>query len=219
MKKTFLLLLFISPLGFSQDKFIEVLVKDTIVLKPISFEYAIKSDIGFDFEEVNRKNRIELIKESDKKVLDFLKNGNYKFEENQINVLFASLAGSQPKSYTIFIPDLTSKDEFIENIEKTGGLEYNLMNTNYEQNELTEERIYSKLLEKADKRAELLGRVKNLKIGEIIEISETKASETMFSNFMEKLMLRGDSALDVTTTFLNENGVLRKSISVKYKVE
>lgn len=219
MKKTFLLLLFISTLGFSQEIFIEVLVKDTIVLKPISFEYTIKSDIGFDFEEMNRKNRTELIKETDKKVLDFLKNGNYKFEENQVNSLFASLGGSQPKSYTVFIPDLNAKEIFIKQIEKAGGLEYFLANTNYEQNELTEERIYSKLLNKADKRAKLLGKVKNLKIGEIIEISETKASETVFSSFMEKLMARGDSALDVTTTFLNDNGILRKSISVKYKVE
>jgi hypothetical protein len=219
MKKTFLLLLFISTLGFSQEKFIEVLVKDTITLKPISFEYTVKSDIRFDFEEMNRKNRTELIKESDKKVLNFLKNGNYKFEENQINSLFASLGGSQPKNYTVFIPDLKSKESFIEKIEKIDGLEYFLANTKYEQNELTEKRIYSKLLEKADKRAELLGKVKNLKIGEIIEISETKASETLFSSFMEKLMARGDSALDVTTTFLNDNGVLRKSISVKYKVE
>ncbi|WP_111309166.1 hypothetical protein [Confluentibacter sediminis] len=219
MKKPFLLLLFISTLGFSQEKFIEVLVKDTIVLKPISFEYTIKSDIGFDFEETNRKNRTDLIKESDKKVLDFLNNGNYKFEEIQMNTLLAGLMASQPKSYTVFIPDLNSKERFIESIEKTGGLEYFLTNTNYEQNELTEERIYLKLLEKADQRAQLLGKVKNLKIGDIIEISETKASETVFSNFMGKLMERGDSALDVTTTFLNDNGVLRKSISVKYKVE
>ncbi|MEZ4809195.1 MAG: hypothetical protein R2819_02440 [Allomuricauda sp.] len=219
MKKTFLLLLFTTTLGFSQEKFIEVLVKDTIVLEPISFEYIIKSDIGFDFEEMNRENRTELIKKSDKKVLDFLKKGDYKFEENQINTLFASFAGSQPKSYTVFIPNLSSKESFIENVENTGGLEFYLENTNYRQNELTEERIYSKLLEKATKRAELLGRVGKLKIGEIIEISETKASETVFSNFMEKLMERGDSTLDVTTTFLNDNGVLRKSISVKYKVE
>lgn len=219
MKKTFLILLFFSTLGFSQDKFIEVLVKDTIVLKPISFEYAIKSDIEFDFEELNRKNLNELIKESDKQVLNFLKNGNYKFEENQINLLFASLAGSQPKSYTVFIPDLASKEKFIVHIEKTGGLEYNLMSINYEQNDLTEEKIYSKLLEKAHKRVELLGRVKNLKIGEIIEISETKVSETLFSDFMGKLMARGSVLDDVTTTFVNDNGILRKSISVKYRVE
>lgn len=219
MKKTFLLLSFISTFGFSQDKFIEVLVKDTIVLKPISFEFVINSDIGYDFEEVNKKNRTELIQASDKKVFDFLKKGNYEFEENQLNILYASLAENQPKRYTVFIPDLSSKENFIESVKNTSGLEYFLTNTNYEQNELTEERIYSKLLEKADKRAELLGRVKNLKIVEIIEISESKTSETTFSDFMENLMGRGSALDDVTTTFMNEKGVLRKSISVKYKVE
>jgi hypothetical protein len=218
-KKPFLLLFFISTLGFSQDKFIEVLVNDTIVLKPISFEFVINSDIGYDYEEMNKKNRTELIQLSDKKVFDFLKKGNYEFEENQFNILFASLSESQPKRYTVFIPDLKSKENFLESIKNTSGIEYFLTNTNYEQNELTDERIYSKLLEKADKRAEILGRVKNLKIVEMVEISESKASETLFSDFMGNLMSRGSALDDVTTTFLNEKGVLRKSISVKYKVE
>jgi hypothetical protein len=219
MKKTFLLLFFISTLGFSQDKFIEVLVNDTIVLKPISFEFVINSDIVYEYEEMNKKNRTELIQESDKKVLDFLKKGNYEFEENQLNILFASLSESQPKRYTVFIPDLKSKENFVDRVKNTDGIEYFLTNTNYEQNELTDERIYSKLLEKADKRAEILGRIKNLKIIEIVEISESKASETLFSDFMGNLMARGSALDDLTTTFLNEKGVLRKSISVKYKVE
>ncbi|MGX1927765.1 hypothetical protein [Flagellimonas sp. 2504JD4-2] len=219
MKKLIFAFLLISSLGFSQEKSIEVLVKDTIMLKPLSFEYAISGDTDFDFGQDNNKKRTETIKQSNKKVLEFLESTGLRFEENQFNVVYAALAGNVPKSYMVFVPSLEEKQEFLQNLELTEGIEYNLARTNYEQNESTEERIYKKLLEKADKRAELLERTKSLKIVDLIEISETKASETVFSSFMEKLLSRGDAVLDVTTTFISDEGVLRKSISVKYRVE
>ena len=185
----------------------------------MSFEYLLKGDFDYNFEEESSKNRTEKIMKSNIKVLDFIKRNDLEFEENQINIIFAAFSGSQPISYTVFIPDVTEKANFLKKVEQNNGIECRLARTIYEQNESTEERIYKKLLLRADKRAELLGKAKNLKIGELIEISETKASDTVFSSFTEKLMERGDSALDVTTTFMNDGGVLRKSISVKYKAE
>ncbi|WP_420400269.1 hypothetical protein [Flagellimonas sp.] len=219
MKRLPLLFLLISTIGISQEKFIEVLVKDTIVLKPKSFEYLLKGDFVYDFGEESTKERTEKIMKSNKRVLEFIKRNSLQFEENQINLVLAAFSGIQPISYTVFVPNIIEKEIFLEKVEQTNGLDYSLIKTNYEQNESTEERIYKKLLEKADKRAERLGKIKNLKIGDLIEISETKASETVFSSFMEKLLESGDTALDVTTTFINDKGVLRKSISVKYSVE
>ncbi|MBQ4804551.1 hypothetical protein J8L88_16945 [Aquimarina sp. MMG015] len=62
MKKNLTLLLILALIGFenssAQEKFIEVMVKDTIKLKPLSYEYQVSIGLKFeyDYENPNTKN-------------------------------------------------------------------------------------------------------------------------------------------------------------------
>ncbi|MFS4455475.1 SIMPL domain-containing protein [Maribacter sp. 2304DJ31-5] len=213
-------LLLLSGAVFSQEKFIEVMVKDTITLKPISYEFEVSSGLKFryDYENPNSESEFsgKLRKEEDR-ITDNLKKWGYEFRLSGNPEASFTMDPTDKRNFIVKIKDSIQKEEF-KNRMKTEGINFYMSNIKYEDRESKTEEIYKRLLRKARERAELIAELSGKKVGDIIEISESKSEFSIISSFIENFAY-SRSYGGSSTSFKFNAGVLEKSILVKYEAE
>ena len=224
MKNNLILLLTFVILGFgttfAQEKFIEVMVKDTVSLKPISYEYQISSGLKFEYnyENPNSKNEFsEKLKQSEEKIISLLKKWKYDYRLSGNPDANFTKELTDKNNYMVKIKDSVQKEEFKTRMIQEG-IEFYITEIKYENKETKIREIYTRLLIKAKERAKLIAELSGRKLGEIIEISESKSEFSIISSFIENFTYSRSNG-GSSTSFQFNAGVLEKSILVKYSAE
>jgi hypothetical protein len=206
--------------SFAQEKFIEVMVKDTISLKPISYEYQISSGHKFeyDYENPNSKDEFsEKLKQSEEKIVSLLEKWEYDYRLSGNPEASYTKELNDKTNYMVKIKDSVQKEEFKTRL-KQEGINFYITEVKYENKETKVKEIYTRLLIKAKERAQLIADLSGRKLGEIIEISESKSEFSVITSFIENFAY-SRSYGGSSTTFQFNSGVLEKSILVKYAIK
>ena len=224
MKNNLILLLTLILFGFgatfAQEKFIEVMVKDTVSLKPISYEYQISSGLKFeyDYENPNSKNEFsEKLKQSEEKIISLLEKWKYDYRLSGNPEVSFTKELTDKNNFMVKIKDSVQKEEFKKRM-KQEGINFYITEVIYENKETKVKEIYTRLLIKAKERAQLIADLSGRKLGEIIEISESKSEFGVITSFIENFAY-SRSYGGSSTSFQFNAGVLEKSILVKYSVK
>ncbi|MEP2238055.1 MAG: SIMPL domain-containing protein [Maribacter sp.] len=224
MKNNLILVLTFAIFGygtsFAQEKFIEVMVKDTVSLKPISYQYQISSGLKFeyDYENPNSKNEFsEKLKQSENKIVSLLKKWNYDYRLNDNPEVNYAKELTDKTSYLVKLKDSVLKEEFKARMIQDG-IDFYITEVKYENKENKIREIYTRLLRKAQERASLIAELSGRKLGEIIEVSESKSEFGVITSFIENFAYSRSNG-GSTTSFQFNAGVLEKSILVKYTIK
>ena len=224
MKKSFTLIFILSLItlgnSYSQNRFIEVMVKDIISLKPISYEFQISSGLKFEYDYENPNSKEEFskkLRESEDQMTSLLKNLGYEFNLNQNPEANIKLDITDKRNYLVKINDSIQKEAFKARM-KQEGYEFYMTDVKYEDKQTKIREIYTRLLKKARERAELIAELSGSKIGELAEISESKSEFSIISSFIENFAYSRSYGA-TSTSFQFNSGVLEKSILVKYSIE
>ncbi len=221
-KLSFFLMFTVLGLGtlLAQEKFIEVMVKDTVSLKPILYEFQVSSGLKFeyDYENPNAKNEFsKKLRQSEEKIVSLLKKWNYRFQLSQNPDINYTMEPTDKRNYIVRVNSLIQKEEFKTRM-KQQGVNFYITDVKYESKETKIKEIYSRLLKKARKRAELIAQLANKEIGEIIEISESKSEFSIISSFIENFAYSRSNGSS-STSFQFNAGALEKSILVKFALK
>jgi len=224
MKKNQYIIIVIVFIGLmplhGQKKFIEVLVKDTIALKPLSYEFQVSSGMEFryNFENPNgEKEYGEKLRASEEEITTQLKNWNYDFKSNQNPETHYDLGFTDKEGFMVVLKDSVAKEEFKTRM-KVIGANFHLAEINYENEAPKDKEMYVRLLKKARDRAELIASLSSLKVGNIIEISESKSEVSLISGFIENFRYSRSSG-GTSTSYSFNPGVFEKTLLVKFEVE
>lgn len=224
MKRNFvtLIIIFLITVGYSysQNGFIEVMVKDTIVLKPISYEFQVSSGLRFEYNYENPNSKEEFskqLKDSEDKLTALLEKYGYDYKLNQNPEANIKLDITDKRNYLVKIKDPVQKEEFKVRM-KQEGYDYYMTDRKFEDKNTKIREIYSRLLVKSKKRAELIAELSGNKIGRILEISESKSEFSIISSFIENFAYSRSYGA-TSTSFQFNTGVLEKSILVKYSIK
>ena len=224
MKNNLILLLTFVIFGFgtsfAQEKFIEVMVKDTVSLKPISYEYQISSGLKYEYDYENPNSKIEFsekLKHSEEKIVSLLK--KWKYDYRLSGNLEASFTRelTDKTNYMVKIKDSVQKEEFKKRM-KQEGINFYITEVKYENKETKIKEIYTRLLIIAKERAQLIADLSGKKLGGVLEISESKSEFGVITSFIENFAYSRSNG-GSSTSFQFNAGVLEKSILVKYSAK
>lgn len=227
MKKLILItLFFISAISFAQSKFIEVEVRDTIMLEPSRFEYVISiRDFEVDTSAVvtpdaynpqAMKQKYDQKAEEIKKVL---KSKKYAFRDlRDSNYELNSMSFYSENGFVVRLKNI----EDLRNLKKIlSGYNYvtgSVGEIFYDDENSAEQILIKKLIERALRKAMLIASQSDLKLGKILEVKEVKEVDNFTFNIMDMYISSGKR------NRLNaEDGSLKstrsKAMMVKFAVE
>jgi len=204
----------------AQQKFIEVMVKDTIRLNPISYEFEVSSSMKFRFNFENpdgEKEYSSKLRASEEKIATQLKNWNYDFTPTQNPNAHYDLEITDKKGFMVKLNNESDKEKFLKHMKEIGA-NFHMADVEYENKKPKDMEMYARLLKKAQEKAELIANLGELKLGEVLEISESKSELSLISSFVENYTYSRTSGT-TSTSFTFNKGVYEKSILVKYAVE
>lgn len=229
MKKLLFLLTLLTSLSiFSQNKFIEIEVNDTILLKPTSFEVAIsikeESPYGGIYNEDDDTN--ELKADSFKKnkateIENLLKSKSYKYSSGNSGDSFMGI--SLKNDNQGFIVNISSSAELKKletDIKAIDKIETNILKTTYEDGTKYDDLLYKKIFAKAKTKANIITTNSNLILGSIYEIRDNSVLASV--NPMEdytKLMTEMMSKMQNKSGLNPEKKEYKKSYIFKFEVK
>lgn len=216
----FILSILVSKYSFSQNRFIEVVVKDTISLKPISYEFQVSSGLDFEYDYENPNGKLEYAKklrESEDKLISLFRKFGYDFRLNKNPEANFTRKPTDKVNYLVTLYDSIQKEMFKERMIKEE-FEFHMTDIKHEKKETKIKEIYTRLLAKAKKRAQLIADLSNKEIGDILEISESKSELNIISSFIESFSYSRSYGASSTSYQFN-SGVLEKSLLVKFSVK
>ena len=224
MKNKLILVVLFMISGFwmalAQTKSIEVMVKDTIRLQPIGYEFEVSSGLTFTYDHENPNAEEEFsaqLRQSEEAIVALLKKWEYEFELSGNPDASFTREPRDKRNYRVQIKDSVDKEQFTTRMKKEG-INFYMSNITYEDAEPKINEMYTRLLKKARERAELIASLSNRKVGELLEISESKSEFSLLSSFIESFAYsfshHGSSA-----SFRFNPGVFEKSILVKYAMD
>ncbi|GGB78528.1 hypothetical protein GCM10007424_18340 [Flavobacterium suaedae] len=228
MNKILLIFTFLVSFGsFSQEKFIEVEVRDTITLKPIKFEYiiSINSPQGvFDEEGNYNQDFIENYKEEKKaelKKLLKLKKYDFKVTDDssfEINSGYVHLVPDD--DFTVTVYSLEGLEKLRDELKVLDYISARVGNIQYEGegDKEFERKLLKKLIDEAKDKAGYIASLSGLKLGNIVEVKEVKEIDGFSFNMMSLLSAIPTKSM---TSFQDDNfqGSLFKAMVVKFAVE
>jgi hypothetical protein len=215
--------LFISLTSFAQTKFIEVEVRDTIMLKIESFDYfinienepiVIEEDEPFDglaYEEnyKQRLNELKMLLQSNK--IQYKEAGN-----TGGDTLYPPLSQMLTNGVSVTLKNKHELDELQKSINRLNYAHISLEKINYINDEKDYERLIKKNLDKARSRATVIATHSGLKLGKILEVRESgedDATESIYESYFKTLL---KPELGFTNA---EDSTLKKKMVVKFAVE
>lgn len=229
MKKLFLLLL-IGNTCLAQG-FIEVEVRDTLTMKPVSFIYEIGLSSNYDdigVEPAGYDEEIDFAKQkNDKKnaqarkfieLESYLKTNKYEFEPSKNYDINSYLFNSLGKSYLVKVKTVQSLNKLTQDLEKMEHFSGSISNIDYGNLELLEDKLMDKLLKKAKAKAGKIAGMTNQKPGAITEFKEVKSSDNLNFTIVDLIL---NTRKKNTRDFFKQslNGELSKTVIVRFKTE
>jgi hypothetical protein len=226
MKKLFLLFILISAAGFSQNKFIEVLVKDTVNLKPKKYMCNITQKKNFSniyAEALSDENEDlagdEKIANKLKEIERQLERDGYKVMPLQIETIYPPLSTVKHNMHGLSV-EVHSSDALEKIKSKINNFEDFEMYTEvieYADIDKAEKILVNKLIDKARVRAAIFANSTGMKAGSIIELKQlepqTNYAEDM-ADWYQSIMV------GFKGRFLNDpKGTLTISLAVKFAAE
>lgn len=224
MNKIIYLFILITNFGFGQSGLIEIEIKDSVRMKPINFEYNVQiSESKFNRYDENGaigKDSAKIKMQEKYKELElFLENKNYKIRplnnsEFQIHDFmgFWKLGFAVELKTSKQLEKLTTELKTLDYITgSVGGIEYG-------DKELDEKRLFSKILEKANRKAKMIASLTGQKLGKIIEVREGKEVDNISVNIKDVYL----SALQNKNWDVNKNiifGQEWKTVVIKFSTE
>jgi hypothetical protein len=229
-----LLALFFTNLCLAQG-FIEVEVRDTLMMKPIAFVYEVSLSEQYDHAsevmaalDSGNDGEIDAAKEkNDKKnartrkfseLEQFLIKNKYAFEPSKNYDINSYMYGSFQKSYLVKVKTPQALDKLTEDIEKMEHFSGAISNIDYGNPEALEAKLMDKLLKKAKTKATMISGMTNQKLGAITEFRELKASDNLNYTVVDLILsTRKKNTRDFFKQTLD--GELSKTVIVRFKTE
>lgn len=219
-------LLLISFTAFAQNKFIEVEVTDTITLKPISFQvnlvvddvptvqaYELEDNVAVELagaEDLNNKQ------EELKKLLVSKKYTVKPLDESKMNI-FERRFSNNSLGYSVPVSSLVEAEKLKELVKNMAYVKTTVSVLKYEDEQVAEELLIKRLMDKAKRRAMVIGANTGLKAGKVLEVKEGQPKDAMggMMEFYEQIAKMGAMGKDTG----NYTGSLSKTLVVKFAAE
>lgn len=229
MKKLALIvLLLISLTGVAQNKFIEVEVTDTISLKPLNFQVNVYVNDEFvvAFDEDNEDEVYDALAEKEKEknkiqqVRSMLLSKKYvvrPLDESKLSPFEMKVYGREKREgLTVNVIGLVEVQKLNELLDSNKDIKTIVTVLKYANEQVAEEQLIKKLVDKAKTRASVIGANAQLKLGKIIEVSEGRPSAEIGIHDMylqiAKMGVTGFVGGDYT-------GTLSKTFVIKFAAE
>lgn len=233
LKSAFYLLpLLIFPLSsFSQSGYIEVEVSESVVLKPLSFEYALTVGNDYDLDAVAEEateteydEDINLVKRkaNQKKKLNelenFLKLKKYSYtpldasmEVNKLDIFGSS------EGFKVKVNSVEALQKLVAEIKDMKHIDGAIAETTFEDSAAHDAPLLKKIIEKAKSEAQAIAAGTNLTLGKIIEVKEIQESQNSNQNFID--LMKELSSRRYTWGKLTLNKVYSKGYVIKFKAD
>jgi hypothetical protein len=234
MKKLLFTLLF-ANMCFAQG-FIEVEVRDTLMMKPVAFVYEIALAERYNYDEPAPADTVAVAYEPEiayarskndgknaetRKINDlenFLKKNKYTYEPTKnydIGNAYGYGIGHQ-KSFLVKLKNKQALDKLSTEVEKMEEWTGSISDIDYGNPENIEAELMQKLLKKAKTKAIMIAGMTEQKLGPIIEFRELKASDNLNYSVVDLILnTRKKSPRDFFKESLN--GELSKTVIVRFK--
>lgn len=222
-----LLFLFVGTnLCLCQNKFIEVEVKDTIQLKPLKFMYQVKVEMsdfidydeGRDYNSQKVKNTLKI---KDQELKQTLQDLGYQCKSS--NDMGYDVGGYTDLTQSGYIIELHNKQELQKIKDQVKKIEYasgTIIHTQFENPEANSQRLFKKLIAKAQQKAAMLAQLSNVKLGSIISLKEVKEIDGFSFNLMDIFIeSRSSIGWNSNIDFSEFSGSYSEAIVVRYAVE
>ncbi|WP_109435328.1 SIMPL domain-containing protein [Aquimarina sp. AU119] len=191
MKNIFYTLFLITSLGYSQSGFIEVEIRDSIKIKPLSFEYNVTIDDSrfLRLSQDGEKNEKEARAKMNQKFNElgvFLKSKSYQFRilHNE-NYEIHSYIGFMKSGYAVKINNIIDLNTLTAELKTMDYIIASIGEMEYEEELKSEKRLFKKLINKAKEKAETIAELSGLKLGRIIEFKEVPEIHNITFNIMD----------------------------------
>ena len=189
MKKIAVLLFLCSTTIFAQDRFVEVVVSDTIKLKPVAYNYQLalgpQNIFGFDMDD--REKDPEEEKKKRMAIETFLEVGDYVYQVSPLSTMASMLNTEVSVSYVVTVEVGQQNNDFVRESDQLEGVSVIKKNTIWSNEQAEQQRLYEKLMAAAKERAAYLAGLGNAELGELLGISEAKGQKDSFDQWMDKL--------------------------------
>lgn len=223
-------LLTLSFVSYSQDGSIEIEVRDSVKLKPISIDYILSVEENYeeavsvteDVSEDTKSN--ELKAKADEKIKfnnleTFLKKNKYKYISLSDSG-FETGNHSRPYFDGGFSVTVSSVEELkklsteIKKMQDIGGY---IGTIKYEEPSIYEDQLLKSLVEKAKIKAQKIATLANINLGKILEIREVKEVDNTSYNFFQQIMKLSSKNKRNPVNSFTSNYV--KALVIKFKAE
>ncbi len=191
MKRILYLALLIANFGFAQNGFIEIEIKDSIRIKPIKFEYdvQISENIFLSFDasgEVVNDAAKQKMREKYKELELFLENRHYKIRPlNNAEFQIHDYPGFWKYGFAVELKNSKELEILTTALKGLDFITGQIGEIEYAENELTEKRLFAKILEKAKIKANMIAELTGQKLGNIVEFKEGKDVDNLSVNLKD----------------------------------
>lgn len=218
MKTKFYFIFLLSLLGIGitsyaqEQRFIEVVSVDTVMIKPVSYVYQISLGQQYEFMgiKIPQNNEEEdVLIPSVTEIENILKKGNFNYTLSD-GVNYALSGSDKISSISVELANEKELIRLFELLEDKEGITGKVEVNSYEPISMYYEKIYTKLYNDALIQAQTLAKVTNSNVGNLISVSELK-------NEYDGLMsMYKDAMKDMPFGFFKDTGTLLKKVEKKF---
>lgn len=185
MKKILYLILLLTNIGFAQNGFIEIKVKDSIRLKPVKFEYNVQISES-KFLSSDKDLAKSKMQEKYEQLELFLRNRKYKIRPlNNSEFQIHDYVGFWKYGFAVELSNSKELENLTTELKKLDFIKASIGEIEYENPELSEKKLFSKLLKKAKEKGKMIAELTGQKLGNIIELKESKESDNLNVNITD----------------------------------
>ena len=224
MKTILYLVLLIANFGFGQNGFLEIEVKDSIRIKPIKFEYNVRINES-EFTSIDENGAVGMDSAKAKMYIKykelevFLEDRKYKIRPlNNAEFQIHDFAGFWKYGFAVELRTSKELEKLTTELKTLDFISGSVGEIEYGNSELNERRLFSKVLEKARRKGEMIAALTGQKLGAIIELREGTEAENMSVNIRDVYL----SALQEKNWDVSKNtlfGKQWKTVIVKFIAE
>ena len=178
----FLVVLLGTALSTYGQRFIEVSVSDSVLLKPKRITFGIRltealpdgySDIlKLSHDAGQDEYKADQIAEKQKTLNKFLATNKIAYYEKPADNLSLDAFKSQLATYYVDVKSVAEGQELLRKLTSFDGIKSGVMEITYDKQEATERALLQRIITKAKKDADLLAALSGVKLGAILEIKE-----------------------------------------------
>lgn len=191
MKKLTYAFLLFSTIVIGQNGFIQVEVRDSIRIDPISFTYEIYVDDSkfLRYAEDGTRNDDEArnkLQEKYKELGTILRSKGYQIKNlNKENYELHSYVGFINLGYSVTLKNTKELDTLLVELKKLDFVRASMGDFELPDESISDKRLFKKLIEKASQKATTIATLSKLKLGRVIEFKEVPEIDNLTFNIMD----------------------------------